>query len=163
MSLKLSHETLAEAHYLGIGLAPRAEIGTTLGAAHRQCRKRILECLLEGKELHDTEIHAAVETDTSLVRSDGTVHLNAETAVDPDLTGIVHPRNPENDDSFRFSHSFHNLLVKEMRGGFQYGCHAFQNFFYRLVELRLARVLDDQVVHETGDIPFSECRHNVNC
>ena len=104
-----------------------------------------------------------METDTSLVRSDGAVHLHAETAVNPDFAGIVHPWNPENDDSFRFSHPFHNLLVKEMRGGLQYRCYAFENFFYRLMELRLARVLDNQVIHEAGDISFSKCRHDVNC
>ena len=56
MTLKLGHKTLAEAHYFCIRLTARAEIGTTLGASHRESSKTVLEGLLEGKELHYTEI-----------------------------------------------------------------------------------------------------------
>ena len=115
MSLKLSHEALAETHNLCIRLASRAEIRTALGSSHRKGREGILEGLLEGKELHDAKIDAGVETDTSLVWADGAVHLDAETTIYSDLTGIVHPRHPENDDTLRLGHSLHNLLIKEMR------------------------------------------------
>ena len=51
VTIKLVHESLTETHHLSIALATRREVGTALGASHRQRGERILEGLLEGKEL----------------------------------------------------------------------------------------------------------------
>ena len=54
---QLGHESLAETHNLAIALAAGAEIRTTLCATHRKRGKRVLESLLERKELQDTEVY----------------------------------------------------------------------------------------------------------
>ena len=156
MSLKLSHKTLAEAHHLGIRLASRAEVRTTFGTAHRQGGKGILEGLLEGKELHNAEVDTAVEPYSALVWADGAVHLHPESAVDLYLPAVVHPRDPENDDPFRFYHPFHNFLVKQGWGIFKYGCNAFEHLFYRLVEFRFSRIPRCEFLHELSDVILCE-------
>ena len=70
MAEELAHETLAEAHDLGIRFASRIEIGSSLCSAHRKRCKGVFESLLESKEFHDGEIHARMETDTSLIWTD---------------------------------------------------------------------------------------------
>ena len=61
MAAQLSHEGLAEAHDLSVGLALRVEVGTALAAAHRQRGQGVLENLLEAKELDDGLGHGRVE------------------------------------------------------------------------------------------------------
>ena len=50
---QLHHKGLTEAHNLCVALASRREVRAAFTAAHWQCRKCILECLLEAKELQD--------------------------------------------------------------------------------------------------------------
>ena len=61
VAAQLSHEGLAEAHDLSVGLALRVEVGTALAAAHRQRGQGVLENLLEAKELDDGLGHGRVE------------------------------------------------------------------------------------------------------
>ena len=91
MTIELGHESLAEAHYFALALAAGREVGTTLCTTHWQCGKRILECLLECKELEDSEVDRLVETDTALVRTDNVVVLDAITHVCLHLTLVVNP------------------------------------------------------------------------
>ncbi len=106
---ELGHEALAEAHDFVIALALGIEIRSALAAAHGKRGQRVLENLLEGKELQDAEIHRRVETEAALVGSDGAVHLDAEAAVDPDLALIVHPGNAEHDDPLGLDDSLQDL------------------------------------------------------
>ena len=91
VTIKLGHESLAEAHHFALALATGREVGTTLGSTHWQCGKRILECLLECKELEDSEVNRLVETDTALVRTDNVVVLDAITHVGLHLALVVNP------------------------------------------------------------------------
>src|SRR5262249_21166241 len=66
VALQLGHEALAEAHDLAIRSALRIEVRSSLAAAHRQRRQRVLEDLLEGEKLEDAERHRWVEAQPAL-------------------------------------------------------------------------------------------------
>ena len=155
MTLQLGHETLAETHHLGITLPSRREIRTALGTAHRQGRERVLERLLEREELHDTQVHTRVETDTAFVRTDGAVHLNTETAVDLHLTLIVHPRHTEHNDPFGLYNTFHHFLLAQVRICHNHRSNALNYFFYCLMKLVFTGVFADEVGHKTVHIHLS--------
>ena len=53
VAVQFSHESLAETHYLSVATASYREVRATLAAAHRQCGKRVLECLFKAEELQD--------------------------------------------------------------------------------------------------------------
>ena len=144
MPLEFGHETLAETHHLCIGLASRAEIGAALSTSHRKGGETVLECLFEGEELEDAEIDAGVEADTSLVRSDGTVHLDSVASVDLDSATVIHPRDAEHDDSFRLCHPLHDLEIHQMRILDNVRGHTGDDLAYSLVEFTLSRVLRDE-------------------
>ena len=120
----------------------------------------VLEGLLEGKELHDAEVDAGVETDTSLVGSDSAVHLYTETAVDVDLALVVGPGDAEHDDALGLDDALHDLVVQEMGIGLKDGSHAGKDFADGLVELGLTWILGDEVGHERLNILFSKLGHN---
>lgn len=61
--------------------------------------KGILENLLEAQELEDAKVDSRVETETSLVRTESRVVLNAEATVDLNLALVVLPDNTELDDT----------------------------------------------------------------
>lgn len=56
MAAQLRHEGLAEAHDLVVGAPLGVEVGTALGATHRQRRQGVLQDLLEAKELQQQHI-----------------------------------------------------------------------------------------------------------
>ena len=152
MTLQLRHETLAETHHLCIALSSRREITAAFGSTHREGRQRILECLLEGKELHNTKVHARVEADTAFVRTDSGVHLHAETAVDLYFALIVHPWHTEHDHALRLYDSLHHFLLAQIRIGHNHRSHRLHYFFYGLVKLFLTGVFSDQLRHEAVHI-----------
>jgi len=96
---KLEHEGVAEAADLGVRLALGVKVGTTLTTTHGEAGKSVLEDLLETEELEDREVHGGVETETTLVRAEGRVELNTETAVDSDSAVVTLPSNTELDDT----------------------------------------------------------------
>ena len=149
MTLKLRHKTLAETHHLGVTLAARREVRTTLGATHRQGRQRVLKRLLEGQELHNTEVHARVETDTTFIRTDSAIHLNAETAVDLHLALIVHPRHAEHDHALGFYDALHHFLLTQIRVCHDHRSYTLYYFANSLVKLLLARVFTYEVRHKS--------------
>ena len=59
----------------------------------------ILEDLLETKELEDGKVDGGVETETTLVGTEGGVELNTVTAVDLEVALVVLPDNTELDDT----------------------------------------------------------------
>ena len=56
VAVKFVHERLAEAHNLSVAAATWGKVGTTLGTAHGECSKSVLECLLEAEELHNGQV-----------------------------------------------------------------------------------------------------------
>ena len=159
MAGKLGHETLAETHHLGVGLATRAEVGATLAATHRERGEGVLEGLLESEELQDAEVHAGVETDTALVGADRAVHLHAVTTVDVDLALVVGPGDAEHDDALRFNHALKDLEVHQMRVRGDIRCNTFHHLTDSLVKFFFARVACDQFIHEPVDVVLCEFVH----
>ena len=159
MAGKLGHETLAETHHLCVGLATRAEVGTTLAATHRERRQGILEGLLEGQELQDAEVHAGMEADTALVGTDRAVHLNAIATVDMDLALVVGPGNTEHDDALRLDHTLKDLEIHQMRIRGDIRCNTFHHLTDSLVKFFFARVACDQFIHEPVDVVLCEFVH----
>ncbi|MNP03082.1 hypothetical protein D3C76_949540 [compost metagenome] len=151
VTVQLAHESLAEAHDFGVALAFGVEIRTTLATAHGQRRQRVLEGLLEGEELQDSQIHRRMETQATLVRADGAVHLDTETAIDLHLAVIVDPGHAEHDGPLRLADALKNAGAQVMRIGFKKGPQATQHFFDGLMKFRLVRVAFFQAGKEGVD------------
>ncbi len=152
---ELGHEALAEAHDFHVALALRIEIGTALAAAHRERREAVLEHLLEGEELQDAEVHGRVETKTALVRSDRAVHLDPEPPVHVDLSLVIDPGNAEQNHALRLDDALEDLRFSVLGVPFENDLERFHDFLYRLMKLRLRRILRFHVRHEFSD----ECCH----
>ena len=142
MSVELCHETLAEPHDLIVGFTLRVEVGTALAAADRKTCEAVLEDLLEAKELDDAEIYGRMKSETSFVRSDRAVELNAIAAVHLYLAVIIYPRYAEHNDSLRLNESFQKceipvvLLIR-----FNDYTDRLENFLDCLDKFRLCSVL----------------------
>ena len=113
--VQLLHERLAEAHHLGIAPSADGEVGTALGAAHRQRGERVLERLFKAEELHDAQRHRRVETQSALIGTDGAVELHAVTRVDLYVAVVVNPRHPEYDDALGLHQALNNLSFLKLR------------------------------------------------
>ena len=141
VAVKLGHETVAEAHYLGVGLPCRIEVAAALAAAHGQSGERILERLLEGEELHHRKIDVGLEAQSALVRSDGVVELHPETAVDVVGALVVKPRHAEYYLPVWLDQSFQNAVAAEKFLVFLHGgSERAEHFAHGLHEFRLARI-----------------------
>ncbi len=162
MALQFGHERLAETHYFGVGFATRREVRTSLGTAHRKGCEGVLEGLLERKELHDREVDRGMETDTTFVRTDGGVHLHAETAVDLHFALVVHPRHAEHDDALRLHDTLHNLLLAQIRIRHNHRSYRLNDFFDCLVKLVLTGVLCDEVSHKAVHVQLCLFIHKTN-
>ena len=82
-----------------------------------------------------------MQAQSALVRPDGAVHFDAETAIDLRLALVVKPRHAEHDNPLRFRDPFQDLLFLIDRVTLQHGLQGFENFLNGLVEFRLAGVL----------------------
>ena len=101
---QLSHEGDTEAANFVVTLALRVEVGSTLTSTHVKSGESILEDLLKAKELENGQVDRRVQTQTALVRTQGRVELDAETAVDLDLALVVLPDDAELDDALGDRH-----------------------------------------------------------
>ena len=137
MAEKLAHERLAKPHHFAVALALRIEIGAALPAAHRQGGERILKHLLEGEELQDSEVDRRMKTEPSLVGSDRAVHLNAESAVDVQLAGIVLPGDAKHDHPLRLDDALDDLRFPIFRMLVEDDGERLDHFLNRLMKLRL--------------------------
>ena len=81
-----------------------------------------------------------MEAQTTLVRSKGAVHLDAITAIDLNLSFVINPRNAELNHPFRLDEALEDFAVPiflvPLNGRFD----GFEDFGYRLKELRLIRI-----------------------
>ena len=95
VAVELVHESLAEAHHLAFALAARRKVAAALGSSHGQGGERVLESLLEGKELQDAQIHRLVVAQAAFVGTYGVVVLYAVAHVGAHVAGVVGPRDAE--------------------------------------------------------------------
>ena len=140
VTIQLAHEGLAETHDFSVAFAFRVEVRTTLAATHGQRGQRVFEGLFECEELQYAEVHRRMEAQTALVRADGAVHLDTETAIDLDLALIIDPGNPENNCPLRFAHALQDAGGQIVRIGFKKRPETAQDFFHGLMEFGLVRV-----------------------
>ena len=159
MPLKFSHKTLAETHDFRVRLPSWAEIGSSLAATHREGGERILECLLECKELHDAEVHACVESNASFVGAKSTVHLNPVTTVDVDFSPVIRPWYSEHNHPFGLNHPLKNLEIYKVRVRSYIRCYAFYDFPDVLMKLTFTRITCDEFRHEPIDVVRCEFIH----
>jgi len=82
-----------------------------------------------------------MKPEPALVRTDRTVHLNAESTVDVDLTLRVLPRNAKHDDALRFDDALKEFGGAILRMSIQHRAERHNHFLDSLVELGLGRVL----------------------
>ena len=155
MTVQLCHKALAECHNLTIGFALRIKIRTALAAADRQTGQRVLEYLLKAQELDYIQRNRRMQTQTALIRSDRAVELYTETTVYLHIARVVYPRNTELNLTLRLNQTLQNCLFAVlllMR--FHYRTQRLQNLFDRLMELRFARVLCNNLLNH-----FINIRH----
>ena len=96
--------------------------------------------MLKGEELEDAGVNGRVEAQPALVRSESAIHLDAETAVDLNLAFIINPRDAELNHALRFDDAFEDFAVAILLVPLDSRFDRFENFSYRLKELRLVRV-----------------------
>lgn len=113
------------------------EIGTAFGAAHGQGGQCIFENLFKPQKFDDAQIHGRMKTDTAFEGADGVVELHAESAIDVNVSFVVHPGNPENDRSFRLDNPFVKVGFDELGMLFDGWFQRLHNFFNSLVKFRL--------------------------
>ena len=89
-----------------------------------------------------------METQSALVRPDGTVELDTEAPVDPDLAAVVHPRHPELDDTLRLHNALHHALFDILGVCLYHRLQGLQHLLHRLVKLRFTRVTADYRLHQ---------------
>ena len=151
VALKLRHEALAEAHHFIVAFALGVEVGAALAAAHGKSGEGVFENLFKAQEFEDAQIHAGMEAEAALVRSDGAVEFHAVSAVHLDLPLVVDPRHAEQDGSFRFNDPFQNrvIFVLGIRGQDRFD--RAEHFLNSLDEFFFVTVLgSDQVEYALG-------------
>src|SRR5438552_2736188 len=96
--------------------------------------------------LHEhAEADRRVEAESALVRTDRAAHLDAEPAADLDVAAIVDPRDPEHHDAFRLDRALEDLRIDVARVPSERQFDRLGDLLDRLMELRLARVLRDEL------------------
>ena len=148
MAVKLSHKGLAEAHDLGVGLPARVKVRAALAAADRHPGQGVLEDLFEAEELNNSQVNTGVEAQAALVRAQGRVELDTETAVDADMALVIDPRHTEDDLALGLADALENRGLTELRVLAQYRFEGFEDFNHRLVEFCFAWIAaEDFVAH----------------
>jgi len=93
-----------------------------------------------------------METQTALVRTDGTVELDAETAVDLDAALIIVPRHAEHEYALGLHQPLENAMLFIFRVTLHYRLERFEHFFYRLVEFGFGGILSYHQFIDIGNI-----------
>ncbi len=147
---QFQHERLAETHDFVVGLPYRVKIRTALGAPHREGGKGILEGLFKAQELEHGRRYGLVETETSLIRADGTVELDAVAGVGLDLAAVVDPGDAESENAVRFHQTLYNLGFLKLRMLVIYLFNGFQYFLHGLQILLLQGILGLKACHDVS-------------
>ena len=114
MTEQFGHEGLAETHYLVVALATGREVRTALAAAHGQSGERVLECLLESKELKDALVYRCVVADTAFVRANGIVVLDAVAHIGLNVALVVNPSHAELDDAIGYAETLYQVCTLKL-------------------------------------------------
>ena len=83
-----------------------------------QARREIIpgvRLCVKCQELHDAEVYARMETDTSLIWTNGAVELDTITGVCLYLTLVVNPCHTESEDTVRLDHTFNDFRLLKLR------------------------------------------------
>src|SRR5690554_3461188 len=104
-----------------------------------------------------------MEAKTAFIWANSTAKLYSESPIYLHFTVIIHPRNSEGDDSFRFNESLKYALTPIFRMFCQYGCKGVEDFFDRLVEDNLIGVAFDYRVEYGLNILFCCCMIIIGC
>src|SRR5208283_4512008 len=141
VAAQFGHEALAEAHDFVVALALGIEIRSAFAAAHGQRGQRVLEDLLEGKELQDAEIDGGMEAQAAFVGADRAVHLNTETAIDLDIALVIKPRYAEHQDALGFHDALEDPRGNIFRMSLQHQTQRLEYFLDCLMKFWLGWVL----------------------
>ena len=139
MAVQLVHERLAKAHDFIVRLALRIEIAAALGAADGQAGQRIFENLLEAEKLDDPRIHARVQPDAALVRTQRRIELDPVALVDLHMALVVDPRDAEHDLALRLDDAVDDVVLLVSGILIQQRPQRHQDFFDRLVVFDFGR------------------------
>ena len=134
--MKLWQNFITSLSLLPLGSKSDPPLPPPIGRVVRAVLKDLLEC----QELQDAEVDRWVQTQATLVRADGAVHLDTETAIDLNLTLIVQPGHPEHDDPLWLDESLQYLPRSILRVSIHYQAQRLSHLLDGLVELRFARV-----------------------
>src|SRR5690606_7404405 len=159
VAIEFGHEALAEAHHLAVALALGVEVGPAFAATHREAGERVLERLLERKELEHAFVDARVEAQAALVGTDRVVVLHAVAALDMHVAGIVLPADAERHDAVRLRDAAHDLgrLVDLLVG--DEAEDVLRHVLHRLDEFRLVRIVLLHGLHERREIDVLRLSH----
>ena len=100
-----------------------------------------------------------MKADAPLVWTDGTVHLNAEAAVDANLPTVVNPGNAEHDHTLRLRYALHNFEIHQPGVLYDVWCYAFHHFSNRLMKLCFSRISGDNTRHEAINVILNKLFH----
>ena len=84
-----------------------------------------------------------MKAQSAFIGTDGAVELHPETAIHPDIPGIVHPRHPEHELPLRLDEALHDPRRNIFGMFFQHIHQRIQYFLDRLVKFRLVRIAFD--------------------
>ena len=148
MTPEFGHEGLAETHQLAIRASFRIEVGSALAATDWHAREAVLENLLKGEKLDDSNIHGRMEPCAPLIGTQGGIELNTESAIDPHLSLIIDPGDPENDLPFGFAQALDQSLIEIGRMLGDNRSQTFQDLPDRLVKFRFAGIALQDVMQD---------------
>ena len=149
MSVKFTHECLAEYHDFMVGFAFGIEVGPAFASAHRKSGQTVFENLLEPEELENAQVHSGTETKPAFIRPDGTVELDAVAVIDLNLSLVINPGNLERDDSLRHSDTLKDFILFILGVHIENFAEGLKNFRDTLKELRFPRSRILQVFQHT--------------
>src|SRR5690554_942298 len=115
MTMQFGGESLTETHHLAGAASLGIEVGASLARAHRQGGECILEGLLESQKLENGHVDRRVETNAALVRTNGRVVLDAITAINTHLTGIIYPRHTKLNGALRLNETLEQTVLSVTR------------------------------------------------
>src|SRR5690606_25151175 len=124
-----------EAHDLLVGATLGVEVRAALAATDGHAGQCVLEDLLEAEELDDRQVDAGVEPQAALVGAEGGVELDAEAAVDLDLTVVGDPRHAEDDLALGLADALENGPLAVLGAGALHRAEALHDLVDRLLEL----------------------------
>mmetsp|Transcript_14705 Transcript_14705/g.26317 ORF Transcript_14705/g.26317 Transcript_14705/m.26317 type:complete len:438 (+) Transcript_14705:131-1444(+) len=135
---QLRHITLTKTLHFRLALIERIKVTAPHGTPHVVPRQSIREHIIKPKSLDQSPIYMWAEVQRTLIWPQRTRILNAKSAIQPHHAHVVHPRDAELHETFRF----HQLLRHEgvTRIAVEKRTEAFHCTRYRIDVLDLVRV-----------------------